>query len=134
MQQDEQKEICFKQRISLQGYIFSRIRKIFSFSKMYPIPAFAIIGLILGLVVHYIFNSQEMGHWIWYITLVIGGIPIVFETIKGIRHGRFASDIVATLAIITAILTNEAFPGVIIIIMQSGGKGLEDYAFRKATT
>jgi heavy metal translocating P-type ATPase len=101
---------------------------------MYPIPAFAIIGLILGLVVHYIFNSQEMGHWIWYITLVIGGIPIVFETIKGIRHGRFASDIVATLAIITAILTNEAFPGVIIIIMQSGGKALEDYAFRKATT
>ena len=101
---------------------------------MYPIPAFAIIGLILGLVVHYIFNSQEMGHWIWYITLVIGGIPIVFETIKEIRHGRFASDIVATLAIITAILTNEAFPGVIIIIMQSGGKALEDYAFRKATT
>jgi heavy metal translocating P-type ATPase len=101
---------------------------------MYPIPAFAIIGLILGLVVHYIFNNQEMGHWIWYITLVIGGIPIVFETIKGIRHGRFASDIVATLAIITAVLTSEAFPGVIIIIMQSGGKALEDYAFRKATT
>jgi len=101
---------------------------------MYPIPAFAIIGLILGLVVHYIFNNQEMGHGIWYITLVVGGIPIVFETIKGIRHGRFASDIVATLAIITAILTNEAFPGVIIIIMQSGGKALEDYAFRKATT
>ena len=101
---------------------------------MYPIPAFAIIGLISGTVVHYIFNNQEMGYWIWFITLVIGGIPIVFETIKEIRHGRFASDIVATLAIITAILTNEAFPGVIIIIMQSGGKALEDYAVRKATT
>jgi heavy metal translocating P-type ATPase len=66
--------------------------------------------------------------------LVIGGVPIVLETIKGILHGRFASDIVAMLAIITAILTNEAFPGVIIVIMQSGGKALEDYAFRKATT
>jgi heavy metal translocating P-type ATPase len=66
--------------------------------------------------------------------LVIGGVPIVLETIKGILDGRFASDIVAMLAIITAILTNEAFPGVIIVIMQSGGKALEDYAFRKATT
>jgi heavy metal translocating P-type ATPase len=103
-------------------------------SKRYPIPAFAIIGLILGTVVHYIFNDQETGHWIWFITLVIGGVPIVLETIKEILHGRFASDIVAMLAIITAILTNEAFPGVIIVIMQSGGKALEDYAFRKATT
>ncbi|HEY7227783.1 MAG TPA: HAD-IC family P-type ATPase, partial [Nitrososphaeraceae archaeon] len=134
MQQDEQKEVCFRQRISLQDYISSRSRKFFSFSKMYPIPTFAIIGLISGTVVHYIFNHQEMGQWIWFVTLVIGGIPIVFETIKEIRHGRFASDIVAMLAIITAIITNEAFPGVIIIIMQSGGKALEDYAFRKATT
>lgn len=134
MQQDKQKEVCIKQQISLQAYISSRIRKFILFSKRYPIPAFAIIGLILGTVVHYIFNDQETGHWIWFITLVIGGVPIVLETIKEILHGRFASDIVAMLAIITAILTNEAFPGVIIVIMQSGGKALEDYAFRKATT
>lgn len=134
MQQDKQKEVCIKQQISLQAYVSSRIRKFILFSKRYPIPAFAIIGLILGTVVHYIFNDQQTGHWIWFITLVIGGVPIVLETIKGILHGRFASDIVAMLAIITAILTNEAFPGVIIVIMQSGGKALEDYAFRKATT
>ena len=134
MQQDKQKEVCIKQQISLQACISSRIRKFILFSKRYPIPAFAIIGLILGTVVHYIFNDQETGHWIWFITLVIGGVPIVLETIKEILHGRFASDIVAMLAIITAILTNEAFPGVIIVIMQSGGKALEDYAFRKATT
>jgi hypothetical protein len=30
-------------------------------------------------------------------------------------QGRFASDIVAMLAISTAIITNEAFPGVIIV-------------------
>ena len=49
-------------------------------------------------------------------------------------RGHFASDIVAMLAITTAIITNDAFPGVIIVIMQSGGKALEDYAFRKATS
>jgi len=62
------------------------------------------------------------------------GAPIISETIKGMLHRHFASDIVATLAIITAITTNEAFPGVIIVIMQSGGRALEEYAFRKATS
>ena len=133
MQQDEQKEVYVRKPMSLQISI-STIRKFILFSKRYPIPAIAIIGLIVGTVVHYIFNDEETGQWIWFITLVIGGAPIVFETIKEMLHGRFASDIVAMLAISTAIITNEAFPGVIIVIMQSGGKALEDYAFRKATT
>ncbi len=133
MQQDEQKEFCAKKQMSLEIYI-STIRKFILFSKRYPIPAIAITGLLVGAVVHYIFNGEETGHWIWFITLVIGGAPIVFETIREMLHGRFASDIVAMLAISTAIITNEAFPGVIIVIMQSGGKALEDYAFRKATT
>ncbi|HSA74538.1 MAG TPA: heavy metal translocating P-type ATPase [Nitrososphaeraceae archaeon] len=133
MQQDEQKEVCVENPMSLQFYI-STIRKLILFSKRYPIPAIAIIGLIVGTVVHYILNDEETGHWIWFITLVIGGAPIVVETIKVMLHGRFASDIVAMLAISTAIITNEAFPGVIIVIMQSGGRALEDYAFRKATT
>ncbi|MDF2738574.1 MAG: cadA, partial [Nitrososphaeraceae archaeon] len=49
-------------------------------------------------------------------------------------HRYFAADIIAMLAIITAILSNEALPGVVIVIMQSGGKALEDHAFRKAST
>ena len=32
-----------------------------------------------------------------------------------------------------SILTNEALPGVVIVIMQTGGKALEDYAFRRAS-
>lgn len=123
-----------KKQISIPSYLYSVIKKIFLFSKRYPIPAFSITGLILGTVTHYTFNSQEFGHWIWFFTLVVGGIPIVLGTIKGILHGYFASDIVAMLAILTAIITNNAFPGVIIVIMQSGGKALEDYAYRRATT
>ena len=31
-------------------------------------------------------------------------------------------------------MTNEALPGVVIVIMQTGGKALEDYAFRRASS
>jgi heavy metal translocating P-type ATPase len=127
-------ESLTRKLITIQFHFTSVIGKIFLFSKRYPIPAFAIVGLIFGLVTHYVFNSQEIGHWIWFVTLVIGGIPIIFGTVKGIFHRHFASDIVAMLAILTAIITNNAFPGVIIVIMQSGGKSLEDYAYRRATT
>ncbi|MDX1372899.1 MAG: hypothetical protein R3321_10535, partial [Nitrososphaeraceae archaeon] len=102
------------------------------FIKRYPIPIFAILGLISGSIFH-LFYNENIGHWIWIGTLIIGGIPIIFGTIRDIMHRRFATDIIAMLAIITAILSNEALPGVVIVIMQSGGKALEDYAFRKVT-
>jgi len=62
----------------------------------------------------------------------MGGIPIVWDTIKGMFHRKFAADIIAMLAILVSIITNDPFPGVIIVLMQSGGKALEDYAFYHA--
>jgi cation transport ATPase len=67
-------------------------------------------------------------------TLIVGGTPIILDTIRGILRKKFASDIVAMMAIIAAILLNDALPGVVIVIMQSGGKALEDYAFRQASS
>ena len=110
------------------------IKKILLFGKLYPIPVVAILGLLLGAIINYAFDASSIGYWIWFIILLIGGAPIIFQTLKGMAKGHFASDVVAMLAIITAIVTNESFPGIIIVIMQSGGKALEDYAYRKATT
>jgi len=79
------------------------------------------LGLLLD-AIFYILNQSVVGHWIWFLTLIIGGIPVVWVTIKGMIHRHFASDLVAMLAIIAAILTNEALPGMVIVIMQTGGK------------
>lgn len=126
-----QKDIVINKNTLMRIYYKSIVS--ISIVKKYPIPIFAIVGLFFGIICHYGLNDAELGHLIWFIVLIIGGLPIIYETIKGLVHRHFVSDIVATLAIITAIVTNEAFPGVIIVIMQSGGKALEDYAFRKAT-
>lgn len=64
----------------------------------------------------------------------MGGLPIVYETTKGIFKGRFASDIVAMLAIITAAFLNEAFAGAVVVLMQSGGEAIERYGYRKASS
>ncbi len=100
----------------------------------YPIPVFALVGLTVGGITTYAFGQVDMGRWVWYGTLIIGGAQVVYHTTRGMLHGRFAADIVAMLAIITAILTDEAFAGVIIVLMQTGGEALDDYGFRKASS
>jgi cation transport ATPase len=110
------------------------ITKLLGFARRYPIPAFAIAGLIVGALFHWPLEQSSLGQWIWFITLIGGGAPIVWDTFRGMLRKHFASDIVAMMAIIAAILLNDALPGVVIVIMQSGGKALEDYAFRRASS
>ncbi len=108
------------------------VKAIFSFIRHYPVTFIAILGLFIGGIFHWLLENQDLGHSIWLVILVVGGAPIVWNTIKGILHRKFAADIIAMLAIIVSVITNDPFPGVIIVLMQSGGKALEDYAFRHA--
>ena len=114
--------------------IYLQVVKTLNFLIRYPILVFELAGLFVGTVVFLTLRSPELVQWIWLGTLIIGGAPIIWDTIRGMLRGHFASDIVATLAIITAIFANEALPGVVIVIMQSGGKALEDYALRRASS
>jgi len=99
----------------------------------YPIPLYTFIGL-LGGIVAYLLKYYSQAHLIWMLTLIAGGIPIVYSTIKGMFHGKFASDIVAMLAIITAVMMGQAFAGAIVVLMQSGGEALEKYGLRQASS
>ena len=113
----------------------SLVSKIVLFARRYPIPVFAVLGLLSGAICNYIINLHDAAQWIWLLTLIIGGIPVIWDTIKGMLLRRnFSSDIVAMLAIAAAMITNESLPGVVIVIMQTGGKALEDYAFRRASS
>ena len=109
-----------------------KFSNLISLIQRYPIPIFAICGLFVGSISHWILNDPDFGHLVWLVVVVMGGIPIIWDTIKGILHRKFAADIIAMLAIIVSIITNDPFPGVIIVLMQSGGKALEDYAFYHA--
>ncbi len=100
----------------------------------YPIPLLVLCGICLGLVFYFPLHRHELGDWIWRITLIAGGAPIVWQTFKGILQGHFASDIVAMLAIITAILMDQVFAGAVVVLMQSGGEALENYGLRRAST
>jgi heavy metal translocating P-type ATPase len=102
--------------------------------RTYPVPFVAIVGIVAGGLATVAAGRSDLGNLIWYATLIVGGAPVVYHTLRGMLKGKFAADIVAMLAILTAILTDEAFAGVIIVLMQSGGEALDDYGFRRASS
>lgn len=66
--------------------------------------------------------------------LVIGAFPVLWEIIQKMFRRDFGADILAAIALVTAVILHEYLAAVLIIIMLSGGQALEMYAMRKASS
>jgi heavy metal translocating P-type ATPase len=100
--------------------------------RRYPLPVLVGGGLVVGLVTRVVVGASA-ANWIFLGTLVGGGTPLVWQTLRGLARGRFAADIVAMLAIVTALVLGQYFAGAVIALMQSGGEALERYAMGRAS-
>lgn len=65
--------------------------------------------------------------------LLLTGAPVVWATLRHAVAGHFATDVVATLAIVFAVALGQPFAGLVIVLMQTGGELLERYAGRRAS-
>ncbi|HEX7879137.1 MAG TPA: heavy metal translocating P-type ATPase [Candidatus Eisenbacteria bacterium] len=68
------------------------------------------------------------------VALVIGGGWLVFGLVLGLVRGRFSSDLLAGLSIVTSVLLGEYLAGVVVVLMLAGGQALETYAARRASS
>ncbi|MDD5579753.1 MAG: heavy metal translocating P-type ATPase [Methylobacter sp.] len=66
--------------------------------------------------------------------LMLGGIPLVYQLAVKFVKGDFGADLLAGIAIVTAVLLNEYLAGSLVVLMLSGGAVLETYAVRKASS
>ena len=65
--------------------------------------------------------------------LLLVGVPLILRTARGALRGRLAADIVAALAIGTAIVLHQPLAGLVVVLMQTGGEALERYAEGRAS-
>jgi heavy metal translocating P-type ATPase len=98
-----------------------------------PLLLATLAFLLAGLALYARPELRPAARLVWFAGLVLGGGPIVWRTARGALRGRFAADLVASLAIVTAVLLQEPFAGLIIVLMQTGGEALERYAERRAS-
>ncbi len=68
------------------------------------------------------------------IVIVMGGVPIVLQILLRLIRGDFGADLLAALALVTGAWLGEYLAAVLIILMLAGGKALEAYAMRKASS
>lgn len=68
------------------------------------------------------------------VAVIIGGIPSVFYILIKLFKRDFGADLIAAIALITAVIFQQYLAAVLIILMLSSGQTLEAYAMRKASS
>jgi heavy metal translocating P-type ATPase len=105
------------------------------FSSETIIAAIATIAILLYLILRYLAHMSLSTATIpLYITLVIGGIPILFDLARQLLRRELGTDVLAGLAIVTSVMLGEYLVGAIIVLMFSGGIALEQYATHRASS
>jgi len=66
--------------------------------------------------------------------LLFGGVPQIYQLASKLLQGNMGADLLAGIAIVTAMALHEYLAGTLVVLMLSGGTVLEAYAVRKASS
>ena len=114
-------------------YRFIRVlvKKLFSYSRQYPLFAIALVAFIAGLALF--FSGQTAAsHWVLAIVASIEVLPLLWNMVRDVHEGSYGIDILAATAIISSVALKQYWPAIVIVLMLTGGQALEDYAEYRA--
>ena len=103
------------------------------------IAILALVTIALHLLFRYaIERGEPVSGLFWYdlplfVTLALGGAPLIWELWNKVRQGQFGADLLAGISIVTSVFLEEYLAGSIVVLMLSGGEALEAYAVRSAS-
>ncbi len=108
--------------------MFKNIRHFFSEYKQFGIALIAaIVALPLDL------SGQHLAaHWLLALTALGLACPLVWGMWEDLRMGTYGIDVLAATAIITSVIMQQYWAGMVIVLMLTGGESLEDYAEHRA--
>jgi heavy metal translocating P-type ATPase len=99
--------------------------------KEYPIPCVALVLMIVSLVL-WLIGYGVLANWALLAVVLLGGIPLLWETIQQFLHKEFGVDVIAILAIVGSVVLGQYLAGALVVLMLSGGEALEAFALRRA--
>jgi heavy metal translocating P-type ATPase len=97
----------------------------------YPLPLSSLILLLTSLIL-WLVGRADLAQWVLLGVVLLGGVPLLWETLRQFLHREFSVDFIAILAIIGSLFLREYLAGAIVVLMLSGGEALEAYALRRA--
>ena len=103
--------------------------------KSTVIAALSIVAILIHLVLRFNVHATRATYQVPLLaTLVIGGLPLLYDLLRKLLKGEFGSDLLGGISIVTSVLLGEYLAGSIIVLMLSGGEALESYALRSASS
>lgn len=102
-----------------------------SLVKRYPVPLLTLALLILS-ACFWLFRLPFISHWLLFSGILLGGLPLLWDTLKHLWRREMSVDLIAMLAIIGSLILQEYLAGTVIVLMMAGGIALEDFALRRA--
>jgi cation transport ATPase len=103
-------------------------------SRYTLIAILTVITIATHLLLRFIVRSGELIQQLpLWISLALGGGPLVIELLGNLVRREFGSDLLAGISIVTSVLLGEYLAGALVVLMLSGGEALEAYAVRRAS-
>ncbi|HUC89230.1 MAG TPA: heavy metal translocating P-type ATPase [Patescibacteria group bacterium] len=107
------------------------MKKMLKIVKRYRLFYGAVLASVIALPME-IFGWHTAAHYLVTAVLIIELMPLSWEMFRDIRSGKYGVDILAATAILSSAVLGQYWAGMVIVLMLTGGKGLESYAEGRA--
>src|SRR5512132_103898 len=107
------------------------MNRILALARRYPTVA---VTVLVGLVVVGLLLSEHAtaAQWLASGFALIIALQTSIGMIKDLRRGHWGVDVLAVTAIVSTVAVGEYLAALVIVLMLSGGRALEDYAAGRA--
>ena len=90
-------------------------------------------AIVIHLLLRYLLPLPG-ADWPLYAAVLLGGAPLLVDLARSLRNGDFGADVLAAISIVTGAVLNEWLVSAIVVLMLAGGRALETFATRRASS
>ena len=98
------------------------------------VAALVVAGMIVCWLAPYWLPGSGLRNLLLLGTIAIAGLPLSLELLSQLRQRSFGIDVLAFISIVSAVWLKHYWVALIVILMFSGGRALEEYATQRASS
>jgi heavy metal translocating P-type ATPase len=91
-------------------------------------------GMLAAGWLQFVLHRGQAADLILLIAIAVSSVPLCVELFGEVLKRNFSVDVLAVLSIATALALHQYWVAAIVILMLSGGKALEEFAVRRASS
>jgi heavy metal translocating P-type ATPase len=107
------------------------MKQMIRFLRHYKLFSVALLGLIVALILQLI-KQRTAAHWLLSVISIFEVLPLIWGMWEDFRSGHYGIDILAATAIIVSVVLGQYWAAIVVVLMLTGGEGLEDFAEHRA--